>query len=119
MLNEGRAQQKLTQEENWGLLGEQPEMGGLAEGNCKAKGKRRHGSGAGFNRRSKAAGLGGQAATAIASRELLLLVGATHTWWKRSPPPTHTPTKGFSREIPAPSSLRANYYGLRLAHHRG
>lgn len=67
MLNKGRAWQKLTQEENWGLLGEQLEMEGLAEGNCKAKGKQRHRSGAGFSR-SKAAGLGGRAATGVASR---------------------------------------------------
>lgn len=66
MLHKGRAQQKLTQEENWGLLGEHLEMEGLAEGNCKAKGKLRHRSD-GFSRRSKAAGLGGQAAMGTSS----------------------------------------------------
>lgn len=48
-------------------------MEGLAEGNCKAKGKQRHRSDAGFSRRSKAVGLGGQAAMGIASRGCLLL----------------------------------------------
>lgn len=91
-------------------------MEGLEEGNCKAKGKQRHRSDAGFSRRTKAVGPGGQAAMGIASRGLPAAVCATYIWWSRAPSPTHIPRKASATETPAPSSLGAGYMASGLAH---
>lgn len=88
-------------------------MEGLAEGNCRAKGRQRHGSDAGFSRRTKAGDLVAEQPQALPAGELPAAVCATHIRWGRSPSPTHMPIKGSAREIPAPSLLRAGYYGLR------
>lgn len=76
MLNKWRAWRKPAQEENWGLLGEELEMEGLAEGSCRAEGELGDAGG-------EAVRLGGRAVA-------------------RSGPPA--PAKGSAREIPAPSS---------------
>lgn len=39
MLNKWRVWRKPAQEESWGLLGEEPEMEGLAGGSCGAQGR--------------------------------------------------------------------------------
>lgn len=89
MLNKWRAWRKPAQEENWGLLGEELEMEGLAEGSCRAEGELGDAGG-------EAVRLGGRAVA-------------------RSGPPV--PAKGSAREIPAPSSPGAAPVASGLALH--